>query len=601
MTYRRFRSRKLLLILAFLSIDLDSYMNTPFLLGDSTALDALGFFNLTVVDTLHANEASSEHKSVWIQDEESDRCFGPHGFSVCSDLTIWEWRHTTKGAILQSTAPVTSREQRLCLSRAPYSAKVELSKCSAKEKNVYWKYDQDTGALESISTLRAAWWRKVTPLCVVNDDIKRLQDCRRKYTVLTVITLVNRPFQFTYDDDNDDPISPPIAVLPSLSNIPDIGFWQCPITGQLLPRNLDTFFTSYSTSKTTPQSGRQVLMGAGLFTKVVFGMKFNVYSIGWYVDVAALQKLPTHILTPFMGLTSDQLAKTESFIQFLIQPGGFDRTLILKLAMTLKKEVVMQGLVEELKVTKQHAQILMNVSANYPVTECPEGTEIAFTWHTSNNQDWLEIVIDRQYIFPLHVPGLAADFFYQYFRIRDPVSDTAQKGIATLFPALFAASEPYIPSSVVARDNVPSTAPTMQTQNTKKRFSFTTFVSKFLGPDHREIRRMRRWKMHLNSLLLSNRRNIYEKSREEIMATLAIIFYCLLLILVSLPPALLEKGARVVVRVRQRSMSRIKDTIRKTLSRSSSLMSMAMARPKSMPMTMNMTRPTSTDLKLYFK
>lgn len=354
MSYRRFRSRKLLLILAFLSIDLDSYINTPFLLGDSTALDALGLFNHTAIDGNHgSSEAAPQHKSVWIHDEESDRCLGPHGFSVCSDLTIWEWRHTSKGTILQSTLHVTSREQRLCLSRAPYSAKVELSKCSAKEKNIYWRYDQDKGALESISTLRAAWWRKVTPLCVVNDDTKRLQDCRRKYTTLTVVTLVNRPFQFTDDEDEDEPIIPANTALPSQSIIPDIGYWQCPVTGQLLPRNLDTFFSSY---QSTPHSGRQVLMGAGLFTKVVFGMKFNVYSIGWYVDVAAMmQKVPSQILSPFIGLTSDQLAKTESFIQFLTQPGGFDRTLVLKLAMTLKKEVVMQGLVDELKITKEHA------------------------------------------------------------------------------------------------------------------------------------------------------------------------------------------------------------------------------------------------------
>lgn len=247
----------------------------------------------------------------------------------------------------------------------------------------------------------------------------------------------------------------------------------------------------------------------------------------------------------------------------------------------------------------------MNVSANYPVTECPEGTEIAFTWHTASPpsatnvaEDWLEIVIDRQYVFPLHTPGLASDFFFQYFRSDAPVSDTAQKGIATLFPALFASSEPYIPSSTVVM-NVPAA----QLPNMKKRFSFTTFISKFLGPDHKEIRRIRQWKMHLNSLLLSNKQNYYEKTREEVMATLAIVFYAVLLMLVSLPPALLEKGAKVVVRVRQRSMSRIKDTIQKTLSRSSSLMSMAMTRPKSMPMNMklNMTRPTSTDLKLYFK
>lgn len=89
-------------------------------------------------------------------------------------------------------------------------------------------------------------------------------------------------------------------------------------------------------------------------------MKFNVYSVGWYVDAKALQQDQRFL--PFYDKTYESLKNSSEFNMLMTKPGGYDRSLFIKLAMTLKKDMVLQGLVEELQISRKNA-----VSRYYPV------------------------------------------------------------------------------------------------------------------------------------------------------------------------------------------------------------------------------------------
>lgn len=239
-------------------------------------------------------------------------------------------------------------------------------------------------------------------------------------------------------------------------------------------------------------------------------------------------------------------------------------------------------------------KILLEASNLYPETDCQEGMEIVFKWtqarKENNHVERLDIMIGDMVI-PLVEPGLAEDFFYQYMRPDEPVAPLAKDGFAENFPILLTASSPYVPSSASVWSSQNNTGASSGVP-LQKGFSFTKLVAKMLGPDHRQVKRMKRWKARMNSIILKRHKNW----KEEVAITIAVIFYCLLLILVSMPPAMIAKGVRVVARVKRRSMRKLHEVLERTISRSSSLA--ALARPSSLAA---LARSTSSDLKVFFK
>jgi len=82
-------------------------------------------------------------------------------------------------------------------------------------------------------------------------------------------------------------------------------------------------------------------------------MKFNIYSMAWYVDAAASRQEP--LLQPFQSMSVAELQQSTDFYRVVSTEGSFDRTLMLKLAMTLKKDLLIQGLVEELPLKPRNS------------------------------------------------------------------------------------------------------------------------------------------------------------------------------------------------------------------------------------------------------
>lgn len=243
-------------------------------------------------------------------------------------------------------------------------------------------------------------------------------------------------------------------------------------------------------------------------------------------------------------------------------------------------------------------KILLEASEQYPHKECLEGMEILFKWQqpreANNFQERLDIVIG-DYVITIREPGLAADFFYHYMLADDPVSEEAQADFPHNFPLLLN-GPPYQPSneSMLTMTTSSSTGYPFDINDSRpvnKRFSFTKLAASYLGQDHRQVRRMRRWKAYMNSLLLKE----YKRWKQDLLITVAVIVYCFVLVAISLPPALVERGVRVVNRVRTKSIQQLNDFFETTLSRSQSLATLAKSKSLSA-----MVRSASSDFKSFF-
>jgi hypothetical protein len=90
----------------------------------------------------------------------------------------------------------------------------------------------------------------------------------------------------------------------------------------------------------------------------MLGLRFNVYNIGWYVDAAAAQNDP--IFSSYKSMSYEELRKNETFLSLMYQTSRFDRSLLIKLAMTLKRDMVIKALVEELKIDRKFSVSLLN-------------------------------------------------------------------------------------------------------------------------------------------------------------------------------------------------------------------------------------------------
>jgi hypothetical protein len=169
------------------------------------------------------------------------------------------------------------------------------------------------------------------------------------------------------------------------------------------------------------------------------GMTFNVYSMAWYVEADAAQADPT--LKAYKSRSLSELQSTEDFYQQLSSAGGYDRTLFVKLAMTLKTKMLIEGLLAEIVMQPQNKAAVARASAAYTAPVCPEGLEVIFTWRVpkrgapATDRGYLEVRIGDVY-FELHEPGLAEEFMKQFFAREKPVSPSAKRGFVTFFPAL---------------------------------------------------------------------------------------------------------------------------------------------------------------------
>lgn len=357
-----------------------------------------------------------------------------------SDLSLWIWNSKGDDVLLQSAINSEDSSNELnhseCLGRKrslTNTHELMLHPCSTSQfSRTRWTYDYSSGMLSSNSIYSKTFGSS----CVNNDPKYIVQSCKNKFTPLKRVLFEDRSAYYAKQTKSSTTSSTTSHKMKSTdgenvalsikeedtnnNQLIDEGTWKCPITGLIFPRNLDvhlshleldllssvvaaTTATSSSRSSSTSSNNnnsnetsqfvlnstivtntivdinkRQVFMGSGILSKVFMTMTFNIFSMAWYVEATALQNDPT--LSMYSKYTLEELLTSQDFFEQLSSTGDYDRTLFVKLAMTLKTKLLLQGFLDEIVLEPKNKAIISAASNEYTEPECQKGLDILFTW-----------------------------------------------------------------------------------------------------------------------------------------------------------------------------------------------------------------------------
>lgn len=197
---------------------------------------------------------------------------------------------------------------------------------------------------------------------------------------------------------------------------------------------------------------------------------------------------------------------------------------------------------------------------------------------------------------------MAKDFFQQFVQ-QDPVSVHAKLAFVTGFPALLSSRTQIRKSSEVIKNlkdsslrqkksddniysrksnkkgffffpkrnsNLENVIPIVRIVGIWDSFAPSLYVmvekipvwGKLLKAANKRIQHTGKYKAQVDSLLVTERET---KMQEEIVATILIMFYLTVLLVLSLPPAIIKRGKRVVAIVK-RKIKKIQVAIKRTVS-----------------------------------
>jgi len=532
-----YSSRKLMLLLTFLFMDTNSVVQLSLPTVDVN-WHQQGSREVTHLDALR-HSAEDSRQVVWLVDEATGQCLGSQGsFGECGDLSLWIWNSWNGNVLLQMTDGSQLHDfnssSAECLGRRRSIANMQglaLHRCSTSRfSRTRWTFDSTTGMLSSNSVYSKAFGSS----CIHNLPHHAVQSCRRGFTPLRRVVFEYMEYEASQASSTDNQAS---------SSLIDSGSWTCPTTGLTFPRNLDHFFIAGEpgSRSETQEMSRQVFMGGGTMSKTFMGMTFTVFSMAWYVQAAVAQMDPT--LLPFSQLSLQQLLSSDEFYSAVSTEGLYDRTLFVKLAMTVKTTLLLQGFLDDISMEPSHKAIFAAASSEYDEPECRKGLELLFTWRKGagggsrggmrTQVDSFEVRIGAAQ-WDIYEPGLAADFMRQFFS-SDPVSLSAKQGFISLFPALLSGSD-YSPTISTAADAPPpvsgDSCPSPSCMDPVR--AVKTAASRLRDKSVSLLIDSYQWKKYLNSLIDKRRPNSVV---EEKCAILLVIIYCcfMVLSLLSLP------------------------------------------------------------------
>jgi hypothetical protein len=284
-----------MVILAFLLINSHSITYSKLPLTPEPASGA---------STATPNEIANS-EVVMLVDSTSGQCLGTHGdFGECGELSLWLWdKHGNKGK-LQSITAVDEEEGSVpsvsgeCLGRrrsALGKAELKMVPCTGSAlAPTQWTYDEQSGKLADAGLTS----KFIGPSCVTN-GINVLQSCKNGFTALKKVLFHSNSRNAATGLASVASLTTSLSSAVDESAFSDVGTWKCPVTGQVFPRNLDNHLsakrplaTTATTAAVTASSpvtstlaatrggsstasvaaagkgGRQVFMGAGVFSKV---------------------------------------------------------------------------------------------------------------------------------------------------------------------------------------------------------------------------------------------------------------------------------------------------------------------------------------------
>lgn len=434
-------SRRLVVIMAFLLIYTQSspfsswfYTGTAVPSSPSDATSTMDSY-FSPLDSQsggnHDNHNSSpsttaSQQVVWLTNAEG-LCMNAHGFSQCGDSNAWQMK---AGSQLNSyfLAPYfehssISQDTGVCLSSMTSLGDVQptlSNHCGPFHSALTtWHFDPSLGRLSANVVDHDSFTISSYCLGTRNDDAQSLSltSCGENFVPLTVVRYPLRP---------QPKATTTVSAHSTVSPLITTGTWKCPKSGLEFPRNLNTVLGD---------DKDHVLMGGDLFTKTVYNIKFKVYTVAWYAEVEGLRKDPT--MQAFKDRPASELSKDPSFFEAMVAPANYDRSLYIKLAMKLKCEMMLQGLMDDLLMKDHNKAQIAEASRSHASDICPYGLNMVFTWRkpqASNGfKDTLEMRFDGKLVASLNNDDEARDLLLQ-FVVPDPVAPVAKLAFADNFP-----------------------------------------------------------------------------------------------------------------------------------------------------------------------
>lgn len=177
------------------------------------------------------------------------------------------------------------------------------------------------------------------------------------------------------------------------------------------------------------------LMGAGTYFKSVFNLNFKVYTVGLYVERDAYR---SKSLSRYKGISSERLVQTSDFYPSIAASEDYDKSILIKMAMSVSTETLVQGLINDLKLTDEHGKVFAEITRKYRDRTCPRGLEFLFTYRASRNNQppTMEVRVGGELFEVISdAVDISQDFFWQFVS-NCPVSEQAKIRFADNFPAL---------------------------------------------------------------------------------------------------------------------------------------------------------------------
>lgn len=422
---------------------------------------------------------------VWLVDPSSNLCLSADGFTTCGDTNLFKI-HTSSRAdslqlelILPPSQDNYQESSSYCLSRDRIYQNLRLHPCDHHQilSSTRWTYDIIEGKLSTRSSF-------LSHRCLVNENNKGvLHSCFRGFTELRpVFHTLRSPSTVSLPTSNSQDISPSSSE------------WICPHTGLHLPLHLkdnkDSDFNSQS------------FVGGGIYTKQAFGMLFKVFSLAWYIDK---EKASQDSTLSYYRNHEDHLSS--EFYDALISPHAhYDRSILVKMAMSVKRDMLIEGLVQDLNMKPENSELIAQAGQHFKSANCERGLEILFTWRaaTESSSERFEIRVNGKKITSITKPGIGEDFFSKFVS-SEPVSPILKQQLSERFDVFDIQQQESKDTSDLPRDLYTYSAAT----------ECRTWVE--------WLKCLRRIRVKRPSVM------------EEVYASMFVLFYSILLITQSLP------------------------------------------------------------------
>ena len=462
---------------------------------------------------------------IWLFDPSSNLCLGVGGFSQCGDTNLFRVTSASSSGKMQLELIEPFSNARLCLSASRWSTAVSVSECSRSVfSTTKWEYSVVEGRLASAG---------IRQRCLSKEGNNALvHSCHSGFTEL-------RPIFHTQKPKSTDLTLAPLSTATSSL--------KCPHTGLTLPARL-------SDVTHDPDLSRQTLAGMGVYTKQAFGMLFRVFTIGWYLDRDRVARDAT--LAPFKLATAEERLSSSEYFDALASPtAAYDRSVLVKLAMGVKRDLLIEGLVQELNLRPESSRLVAEAGHLFKSPNCERGlgthystvdqdylsltilpcAELLFTWRAASGErrESLDIRVNGRPIASIGAAGVAPDFFSK-FVMRDPVSPELKERLSE---GLFYEGDTSSATAIMGEEGeedeervlpAPALLPSL---SASPQCESVNSVYKCL----------RRLRLRRQALL------------DEMYASFFVLFYCVLLITQSLPSK--TKEVFRVVRLRHKLSS----------------------------------------------